>query len=60
MSQESRTERISAAVTREEKRRIYAVARHSNKDVSNLLRVKPIRRILAAWEKLPPEVKRAA
>jgi hypothetical protein len=60
MSQGSRTERVTAAVTPDEKRRIYAVARHAEKDVSNLLRLKPIRRILAEFEQLPDEAKRAA
>lgn len=60
MPQESRTERISAAVSRLEKPRIAAVAKAMDKDVSNLLRVMPIDAILAEWDRLPPEQKRAA
>jgi hypothetical protein len=60
MSQASRTERVTAAVTPDEKARIKRVAELRGEDVSNLLRVKPIRRILEDYDRLPLDQRLAA
>lgn len=46
----SKSERVSAAVTKEEKRRLHIVAGLRNSDVSNQLRENSINDLLAAYE----------
>ena len=47
---ESKTERVSAAVTPEEKRRLHLIARLRDSDVSNQLREHSITDLLQAYE----------
>ena len=55
-TQESRTEKVSIAVTRSEKRAVKALAALRETDESNLCRDMPIRRIVSEYRRLQTDM----